>query len=55
MDDVVSPDLLDVLFNIGDYAIFLWLYVTERKAHEQTRKRFEEELEDLVDASISKN
>lgn len=44
MDELVVPDILDVLYNLGDYAIFLWLYITERKAHEETVERFEEEL-----------
>ena len=55
MEELVTPDMLDVLYNLGDYAIFLWLYVTERRSHEATRQRFEEELEQLVDASISKD
>lgn len=44
MDDMVVPDILDVLYNLGDYAIFLWLYITERKAHQKTVEEFEEYL-----------
>lgn len=48
MDEIVVPDILDVLYNLGDYAIFLWLYITERRAHEKTQQEYDEFLQSQV-------
>lgn len=41
--DELSP-LLDLVQSFGYSALFLWLYIYERKAHSDTRARYFEDL-----------
>lgn len=38
--------ILDIAYNLGDYAIFIWLYLSERKSHNETISKFEQYLMD---------
>lgn len=53
MDDFSA--VLDLLQNFGFSALFLWLYMIERKAHAETRARYFEDLREWAAISRAKS
>lgn len=49
--------ILDVVQNFGLWAIFAWLYMAEKKAHNETRTRYFEDLREFagIRAVIAQN
>lgn len=40
--------LVDVFYKLGTWAIFAWLYIQERNAHNLTRAQHLQDLRDLI-------
>ncbi len=55
MDDLQI--ISDVVQNFGFWAIFAWLYMSEKKAHNETRARYFEDLREFagIRAVITQN
>lgn len=47
MDSEIGA-IVDLAQTFGTWAIFLWLFVNERSAHEATRKEYREDLRDVA-------
>jgi hypothetical protein len=49
--------VLDVVQNFGLWGIFAWLYMAEKKAHNETRTRYFEDLREYagIRAAITQN
>lgn len=48
MEQVQFDTLMAVIQNFGMWGIFGWLYLLERKAHEETRKLWIDDLRDIA-------
>ena len=46
MDDLTQ--IVDILSQLGYSALFLWLFIKEMRAHEQTRREHLEDLRDIA-------
>lgn len=46
MDDPTI--LLDVVQSVGMWAVFLYLFINERKSHESTRRQYREDLREVA-------
>lgn len=51
-DTQVLDNLYSIVQSIGMWAVFAWLYINERNAHEDTRQRWVDDLREL--ASLKK-
>jgi hypothetical protein len=48
MSEQELTTLFNLIASVGDWIVFLYLFVTERSAHNETRLRYEERLEHII-------
>jgi len=41
-------DLIDIVGNVGDWIVFAYLFISERKAHRRTIERWNDDLRDIA-------
>jgi len=48
MDSELVSIITDLAGTVGMWSIFAWLYITERKSHNETRKLWNEDLREIA-------
>jgi len=53
MEQAQFEVLMSIVQSVGMWAVFAWLYITERKAHDETRQRWLDDLRDVAGLKAS--
>jgi len=53
MEQAQFEVLMSIVQSVGMWAVFAWLYITERKAHDDTRQRWLDDLRDIAGLKAS--
>lgn len=48
MENELVSVITDLASTVGMWAVFAWLYISERKAHDKTRRLWNEDLRDIA-------
>lgn len=54
MNDEVSA-IVDIVGAFGQYIVFLYLYISEKRAHENTRRQYRNDLRTIAKMHVDTN